>query len=194
MKVARLADEHHADGGSDERRDLLAGRSRERSGTALAASALGAASGSSTPQNARLFAMVSLAAADGAIGCWNDKYYWSFWRPMEAIREAGTDGNPATEADPGWRPLFDPSTATTPPLATPPFPDHPSGHSCVSGADAPHDAGLLRHGQDRVRHRQPPLPRAATALRALLARAEGESSTRASGAGSTSAPPTRRER
>jgi hypothetical protein len=78
--------------------------------------------------------MVSLAAADGAIGCWNDKYYWNFWRPIDAIRQAADDGNPATEADPLWTPLFDPSTATVPPLTTPGFPDHPSGHSCVSSA------------------------------------------------------------
>jgi hypothetical protein len=42
---------------------------------------------------ARLLAMINLAAADAAIGCWNDKYYWSFWRPRAAIREADTDGN-----------------------------------------------------------------------------------------------------
>jgi PAP2 superfamily len=90
--------------------------------------------GLSTEQNARLFAMVGLAMADGAIGCWNDKYYWNFWRPIDAIRLAATDGNPATVADPNWLPLFDPSTATSPPLSTPAFPDHPSGHSCVSGA------------------------------------------------------------
>ena len=84
---------------------------------------------------ARLLAMVHLAAADGAISCWNDKYYWSFWRPIAAIREADTDGNPATVADPNWKSLFDPSTPVTgPPLATPPFPDHPSGHGCVSGS------------------------------------------------------------
>ena len=83
---------------------------------------------------ARLLAMINLAAADGAIGCWNDKYYWNFWRPLAAIREADTDGNAATEADPTWKALFDPSTPTTPPIATPPFPDHPSGHGCVSGA------------------------------------------------------------
>ena len=58
--------------------------------------------------SARLFAMENLAAADAAIGCWNDKYYWQFWRPITAIREADTDGNPATEADPTWLPLFDP--------------------------------------------------------------------------------------
>jgi hypothetical protein len=83
---------------------------------------------------ARLYAMINLAAADGAIACWNDKYYWNFWRPRAAIREADTDGNPATIADPNWESLFAPATQTTPPLATPPFPDHPSGHGCVSGA------------------------------------------------------------
>lgn len=88
----------------------------------------------SPAENARMFATVTLAAADGAIGCWNDKYYWKFWRPIDAIRLADTDGNPATEADPNWKPLFDPSTPTTPALATPNFPDHPSGHSCVSSA------------------------------------------------------------
>jgi hypothetical protein len=79
--------------------------------------------------------MEDLAAADAAIGCWNDKYYWNFWRPITAIREAATDGNPATEADPNWLPLFDPATPSAPPaLVTPAFPDHPSGHSCVSSA------------------------------------------------------------
>lgn len=83
---------------------------------------------------ARLLAMTNLAAVDGAIACWNDKYHWQFWRPMAAIREAGTDGNPDTVADPEWKPLFDPLTVTSPPLTTPPFPDHPSGHGCVTGA------------------------------------------------------------
>lgn len=95
---------------------------------------LSARFGLTTAENARLFAMVSLAGADGAIGCWNDKYYWNFWRPIDAIRLAATDGNRKTEADPSWRPLFDPETVTTPSLATPNFPDHPSGHSCVSSA------------------------------------------------------------
>ncbi|WP_162257523.1 vanadium-dependent haloperoxidase [Phycicoccus sp. Soil802] len=83
---------------------------------------------------ARLLASMSLAGADGAISCWNDKYHWQFWRPVAAIREADTDSNPATTADPAWLPLFDPSTATTPPLSNPPFPEHPSGHGCVTGA------------------------------------------------------------
>ena len=87
-------------------------------------------------ENARLFAMENLAAADALIGCWNDKYYWQFWRPITAIREADTDGNPATQADPTWLPLFDPTTpvCNPPPLVTPPFPDHPSGHCCATAA------------------------------------------------------------
>jgi hypothetical protein len=86
--------------------------------------------------SARLFAMENLAAADASIGCWNDKYYWQFWRPITAIREADTDGNPDTQPDPNWLPLFDPSTPVChpPALFTPPFPDHPSGHTCNSGA------------------------------------------------------------
>ena len=87
-------------------------------------------------ESSRLFAMENLAAADALIGCWNDKYYWQFWRPITAIREADTDGNPATEADPNWLPLFDPATPVChpPALVTPPFPDHPSGHACATGA------------------------------------------------------------
>jgi PAP2 superfamily len=73
---------------------------------------------------ARMFAMTNMAGADGAIGCWKDKYYWNFWRPITAIRQADNDGNPATLPDQTWTPLF----------TTPPFPEHPSGHSCISGA------------------------------------------------------------
>jgi hypothetical protein len=86
--------------------------------------------------SARLFATENLAAADAAIGCWNDKYHWNSWRPITAIREAASDGNRATEADPSWTPLFDPSTpvAAPPALVTPPFPEYPSGHNCAAGA------------------------------------------------------------
>ena len=68
--------------------------------------------------------MVYLTAADAFITVWDDKEYWSFWRPITAIREADTDGNTATEQDPAWLPL----------LATPPYPEHPSGHLGLSGS------------------------------------------------------------
>jgi hypothetical protein len=90
----------------------------------------------SIADSARLFAMENLAAADASIGCWNDKYYWQFWRPITAIREANTDGNPATAANPTWLPLFDPATpiCNPPLLVTPPFPEHPSGHASNTAA------------------------------------------------------------
>jgi hypothetical protein len=85
---------------------------------------LDAQAGLSTADAARLYAQIYLTGADSAISIWDDKAYWSFWRPITAIREAATDGNPATEADPNWLPL----------IANPPYPEHPSGHLGVSGS------------------------------------------------------------
>ena len=100
-------------------------------------------------ESARLYAMTNLAGADGAIGCWNDKWRWSFWRPITAIRLAADDGNPATEADPAWVPLFDPTVPVSgASLVTPGFPDHPSGHTCISGAVV--DALQTFFGTDKI--------------------------------------------
>jgi hypothetical protein len=85
---------------------------------------LSAEHGLSVADDARFYAMLYLTEADAAIACWTDKAHWMFWRPITAIRQADTDGNPATTADPAWLPLID----------TPPYPDHPSGHNCVSGS------------------------------------------------------------
>jgi hypothetical protein len=68
-------------------------------------------------ENARILAALNVAMADAAIGCWDQKVKYDFWRPITAIRES---------SDPVWTPLF----------ATPPHQDYPSGHSCVSGAAA----------------------------------------------------------
>jgi hypothetical protein len=77
-----------------------------------------------TLQAARMFAIADLAAADAGIACFNEKEAWMRWRPVTAIREADTDGNPATVADPAWTPL----------LVTPPHPDYTSGHTCFTAA------------------------------------------------------------
>jgi len=77
-------------------------------------------------QNSRLFALMNVAMADAVISCWEAKYYYTFWRPITAIRLAGTDGNPDTIEDAGWTPL----------LTTPNHPDYPSGHATVSPAAA----------------------------------------------------------
>jgi hypothetical protein len=80
--------------------------------------------GLSVVDNARYFAMLYLTQADAIIGVWDDKARWLFWRPITAIREAATDGNPKTEADAEWLPL----------IPTPPYPDHSSGHSALSAS------------------------------------------------------------
>jgi PAP2 superfamily len=89
--------------------------------------------------SARLFAMLDLTAADALITTWSDKYYYNFWRPRAAIRQADTDGNPATVADPTWEPMFHPTLAAAiggvgPALSTPPYPDHPSGATSYASA------------------------------------------------------------
>lgn len=80
--------------------------------------------GLNTLQAARMFALAAFAATDAVVACYHDKAYWNFWRPITAIRLADTDGNPGTAADPGWAPV----------LVTPPFPEHPSGHTCYTAA------------------------------------------------------------
>jgi hypothetical protein len=92
----------------------------------------------STRDSALLFAMIDLNAADAIINVWNDKYFWRFWRPMAAIRQAGSDGNPDTAPDTGWTPMFDglahADFGVGPNLITPPYPDHPSGNTAYTTA------------------------------------------------------------
>ncbi len=73
---------------------------------------------------ARLFALVYLAQADSLITSWDSKKFYNFWRPLTAIREGATDGNPNTIADPEWKPL----------LNTPNYPDYTSGANDVTAA------------------------------------------------------------
>ncbi len=82
--------------------------------------------GESTLERARTLALLNLALADAGIAAWDAKYTYGLWRPIDAIRRAGEDGNAATLADPSWLPL----------LRTPPFPTYTSGHSTFSGAAA----------------------------------------------------------
>ena len=72
--------------------------------------------------SARLMAIVWTGFADAAIGCWNAKFTYNFWRPVTAIRAGG--GNPDLIADPDWTPLG----------TTPAHPEYPAAHGCVTGA------------------------------------------------------------
>jgi hypothetical protein len=78
--------------------------------------------GLNTSDTARLMAMLFAGYADAGIGCWNAKFYFSFWRPVTAIRAGG--GNPALTADPNWLPLAN----------TPAHPEYPAAHGCATGA------------------------------------------------------------
>jgi hypothetical protein len=77
-------------------------------------------------ENARLFALFYLAAADASIACWEAKYEYNFWRPQPAIMNGAVDGNDAITGDPAWQPF----------IATPPHPEYPSGHTVNSSAMA----------------------------------------------------------
>jgi hypothetical protein len=78
-----------------------------------------------TWQNARMFALLNVAQADGYIASWATKYHYRFWRPITAIRAAADDRNPDTTGDASWMSL----------RPTPPVPDYESAHA-VQGAAA----------------------------------------------------------
>jgi hypothetical protein len=82
--------------------------------------------GHTLAENARLFALLSLAQADAAIVTWEAKFRYHFWRPVTAIHRADEDGNPSTEKDVAWEAF----------LLTPSFPEYTSGHSAFSTASA----------------------------------------------------------
>src|SRR5205814_8379021 len=73
-------------------------------------------------ETARIFALLNVAMADGAISCWDAKYFFEFWRPVTAIRLASTDGNPDTEEQADWTPL----------IFTHPYPVYSSVHATES--------------------------------------------------------------
>jgi membrane-associated phospholipid phosphatase len=63
------------------------------------------------------YALLGIAVNDAFIACWAAKYRFNLLRPVTFIQRL---------IEPGWLPL----------LTTPPFPEHPSGHSVQSAAAA----------------------------------------------------------
>ena len=88
--------------------------------------------------SARALGLVSFAMADGYISGFKIRYVVDLWRPVTAIREADTDGNDATVADPTWS-----SHQNTPAVS-----DYPSTQSIFSAAAAVVLASAL--GTDQV--------------------------------------------
>ena len=91
-----------------------------------AARQLSAAKGLAQADNARVFALLTMAIADTFILDWDAKFYYNFWRPVTAIRNGDIDGNDATERDASWTPFN----------ATPMHPEYPSQASIQAGAAA----------------------------------------------------------
>jgi hypothetical protein len=73
-------------------------------------------------ESARMMAILWTGYADAAIGCFNGKYHYSFWRPVTAIPAGG--GNPALSENMDWLPLG----------ITPNHPEYPAAHACVTSA------------------------------------------------------------
>jgi hypothetical protein len=105
---------------------------------------IAAAVGTTPQQNAQMFAMASVAAADAAIAAWDVKFDDNFWRPISGIRlagdggpgEVGGDGNDDTVGDPAWEPLGAPGNlpGDSTDDFTPPFPSYVSGHATMGSA------------------------------------------------------------
>jgi len=76
--------------------------------------------------NARLFALVNMAATDAFVAVFDAKYAYQLWRPVTAIRNGDIDGNDATEIDPAWEPF----------IPTPMHPEYPCAHCITASAVA----------------------------------------------------------
>jgi len=83
--------------------------------------------GLTTPQSARLFALLNLSFADSVIAFYDAKYTYNFWRPITAIREATAAIDPKTLPDANWLPEVGNTT---------PDPSYPGAHAVISAAGA----------------------------------------------------------
>lgn len=96
------------------------------------------AKGLSLIDTARLYALLNVSIHDALQSSHSAKFIYGVWRPITAIHRANDDLNPATTADPTWKPL----------LTTPAYPSHPGNQSCVGASAA--RALALAHGTDAM--------------------------------------------
>jgi hypothetical protein len=76
-------------------------------------------------ETARLFVLMHVSIHDALQTTLTSKFIYGVWRPITAIRQADTDLNPATDADPAWNTL----------IPTPPYPSY-AGNMATIGASA----------------------------------------------------------
>jgi hypothetical protein len=91
-----------------------------------------------TVDSAHFMALVSMAEADAIMAVFDAKYKYEFWRPITAIRNGDTDGNPATERNAAWQPID----------VTPMHPEYPCAHCIINSAVAAVVKALL--GTDEI--------------------------------------------
>lgn len=96
---------------------------------------------------ARLFSVLNLSLADSTIAFYDAKYHYQLWRPVTAIREAKTIGNPAIAGDPTWTPL----------VVTTLDPAYPAAHAVIS-ADAATVLAAFFGNKDHIRATSDVLP------------------------------------
>jgi len=96
---------------------------------------------------AHMFAVLNLSFADSVIAFYDAKYHYQLWRPVTAIREAKTAGNPAIAGDPTWTPL----------VVTALDPDYPAAHAVIS-ADAATVLAAFFGNKDQIRATSDVLP------------------------------------
>jgi hypothetical protein len=80
----------------------------------------------SVVDSARFMALVAVGLNDAIIAVLDAKYHYNFWRPITAIRNGDTDGNPATDREATWQPIAN----------TPMHPEYPCSHCIQSGVVA----------------------------------------------------------
>jgi hypothetical protein len=80
----------------------------------------------SLSENAQALALMNMAVNDSLVAAFLNKYLYNFWRPETAIHEGDKDGNPKTDADPGFVPF----------VTTPCFPSYPSNHGSAANSAA----------------------------------------------------------
>ena len=77
--------------------------------------------GTTTAENARLFALMNISFHDALQTTMTSKFVHGLWRPVTAIRRADEDENPNTAPDVAWSSL----------IGNPPYPTYAGNHAAI---------------------------------------------------------------
>jgi hypothetical protein len=97
------------------------------------------ARGTTTVENARLFALTNISLHDALQTSFASKFQYGLWRPVTAIRRADEDGNADTAPDAAWSSL----------IANPPYPTYAGNNAAIGTSQSTILA--LFFGRDDIR-------------------------------------------